>query len=37
MKKNKIIFWILSKLDKYNIKIIKPFEYDENCKNWAKD
>ena len=31
-----IINWLLAKLDKYGIKVIKGFEHDDNCKAWAK-
>ena len=31
-----MINWLLAKLDKYGIKIIKGFEYDESSRDWAK-
>ena len=30
-----IINWALAKLDKYGVKVIKGFEYDENSRDWA--
>lgn len=31
-----MINYILAKLDKHGIKVIKGFEHDDNCKEWAK-
>lgn len=31
-----MINYILAKLDKYNIKVVRAFEHDDNCKEWAK-
>ena len=31
-----MIDWLLAKLDKYGIKVIKGFEHDENSRDWAE-
>ncbi len=31
-----MINYILAKLDKYGIKVLKGFEHDDNCRAWAK-
>ena len=30
-----MINWVLAKLDKYGIKVIEGFEYDESDRSWA--
>ena len=32
-----MIKWILAKLDRYGIKIIKGVDFDDNDTSWAKD
>lgn len=32
-----MISWLLAKLDKYGIKIIRGVDYDDNDTSWAKE